>query len=344
MEALMTAGAAMLGAPELRFLAELPEYAPERRVGGTISLWGHGSFKHRFMPALVGAWYERFTRHHPGVELDYRMYGTASAIGALYTGAGNLAILGEEISPAAARAFRRARGYPPTGVEIATGSLETDFFDYAHMIFVHRGNPVRGLSLPQLDAVFGAENLRSPHPIRTWDGLGLTGEWAGRRIRPHGWRTDVDFALFFSERVLGYSHRWNSDIREYVHIQRADGSQYDHGRQILDALAGDHSGIAISNIRYQRPEVRVVPLSWSDGGRYVHPTVASLISQEYPLTRLIPAYVDRPPGEPLAPLLREFLRLVLSREGQRDLVRHSGYLPLGPAIRVRELTKLDRRP
>lgn len=330
----------MSEAPELRFLADLPGYEPEQGVSGTISLWGHGSFKHQFMPALVGAWYEQFTRHHPGAELDYRMYGTASAIGALYTGAGNLAILGEEISPAAARAFRRARGYPPTGVEIATGSLETNFFDYAHMIFVHRDNPVRGLSLPQLDAVFGAEHRRSPRLIRYWDGLGLDGEWARRRIQPYGWRTDVDFALFFSERVLGHSHRWNPDIQEYVHQPRADGSQYDHGQQILDALTRDRFGIAISNVRYQRPEVRVVPLSWTDDSAYVHPTVGALISQDYPLTRLIPAYVDRPPGEPLDPLLREFLRFVLSREGQCDLVRHSGYLPLGPAIRARELTKL----
>src|SRR5207244_11862170 len=92
----------------------------------------------------------------PGVKFVYKMYGTASAIGALATGAGNVALLGEEISPDAAVMFKRARGYAPTGIQVATGSLDVNFFDYAHMVFVHRDNPVTKLTIAQLDAIFGA--------------------------------------------------------------------------------------------------------------------------------------------------------------------------------------------
>lgn len=129
-------------APAVRFVDALPQYAPADKVSGTITLWGHGSFKHDFMGPLVNRWIVAFHNLQPDVQFVYKMYGTASAIGALYTGAGNLAILGEEISPEAALAFRRAKGYAPTGIPIATGSLDVNFFDYAHMIFVHRDNPI----------------------------------------------------------------------------------------------------------------------------------------------------------------------------------------------------------
>lgn len=319
-------------AAQSRTIESLPSYAATEKVSGTISLWGHGSFKHDFMRKLADAWIAGFREHHPDVRFEYRMYGTASAVGALYTGVGNIAILGEEISPAAVRSFVRAKGYPPTDISIATGSVDVNFFDYAHMVFVHKDNPIDRLSLDQLDAVFGDEHRRGPRNIRRWGELGLTGEWAEKPIQPYGWKTDVDFALFFRERVLQDSHRWNSQIREYVHKKRADGSQYDHGQQILDALAADKFGIAVSNLRYANPQVKALALGWKHGGPYYEATAANLISQDYPLVRIIPAIIDRAPGQPVEPAVREFLRYVLSREGQRALVTHSGYLPLGQDI------------
>ena len=324
----------------LHHAALLPDYEPFETVRGEISLWGHGSFKHEFMGRLVGTWLAEFNRFHPDVALDYRMYGTASAIGALYSGAGNLAILGEEISPAALRAFRRARGYSPTGVTIATGSVRTNFFDYAHMVFKHRSNPLAGLTVQQLDGIFGTECRQGGPLIRTWGELGLGGEWAHQRIRLHSWRTDVDFALFFSERILRYSHRWNPGVAEYVHATREDGSQYDHGEQILDALARDRYALAISNIRYAGPQVSLVPLAWGAGEPFCVPTIDSLVSRAYPLTRVIPAYVDRDPTRPFPQPVGEFLRFILSRQGQTSLVLHSGYLPVSPRAQAQEMEVL----
>jgi phosphate transport system substrate-binding protein len=329
------AASARSDASVTRFVDSLPPYTPHEKVSGTIRLWGHGSFKHDFLGKLVRTWIDEFKRLQPEVEFENRMYGTASAIGALYTGAGNLAILGEEINPAAAIAFQRAKRYPPTGIQVATGSLDSNFFDYAHMIFVHRDNPVEGLTVAQLEAVFGTEHKRGPRNIRSWEGLGLTGEWRGRRIQPYGWRIDEDFALFFREAVLEGSHRWNVDLKEFVHVTRPDGSLYEHGAQILDALAQDRFGIAISNVRYANAQVKSLALASREGGPHYAATEANLIAQKYPLTRIIPAFIDRVPGEPLDPKLREFLRYLLSRGGQRALLTQSDYLPLGAdAIRA----------
>jgi phosphate transport system substrate-binding protein len=326
--------------PALRFVDELPLYRPRDKVAGTVTLWGHGSFRRDFMGKLVNRWIATFQRGQPDVKFEYRMYGTASAIGALYTGAGNVAILGEEISPDAAAAFRRAKGYAPTGIEIATGSLDVNFFDYAHMVFVHRDNPLKAITVAQLEAIFGTEHARGPRNIRTWGEAGIGGEWAGRRIRPYGWKVDEDFALFFREAVLADSHRWNPEVKEYVHVTRADGTQYDHGAQILDALARDRDGIAISNVRYANPDVRALAIAAEPDAPAYAPTHASLIAQDYALTRIIPAFIDVPPGGAPEPAVREFLRFVLSREGQQALLEESGYLPLGTEAIRKQLVKL----
>ncbi len=334
------AAAAPARAPETAFVDALPVYVPQGQVSGTIRLWGHGSYRRNFMGNVLNRLITRFHELQPGVRFENRMYGTASAVGALSLGAGDIALLGEEISPQAALEFRRARGYAPTEFQVATGSLDVNFFDYAHMIFVHRDNPLAQLSLAQLEAVFGTEGRMGSAPLRTWGDLGLTGEWADKPIQPYGWKVDEDFALFFRERVLGDSHRWNPAIKEYVHVIRADGTQYDHGQQIMDALAADRYGIAISNIRYANPDVRTVALSWQAAGPAVQADKATLIAQQFPLVRVIPAFIDRAPGKPVEPAVREFLRFMLSREGQQALVEETGYLPIDAAIIARQLAEL----
>lgn len=324
---------------QARDLDSLPHYRPQQQVSGTIRLWGHGSFKADFMGRLFRAWTDGFRKYQPKVRFENDLYGTASAIGALYTGAGDIAILGEEISPAATAAFERAKHHPPLGIEVATGSLDVPFFDYAHVVFVNKDNPIAHLSLRQLDAIFGAEHRRGPRNIRTWGQLGLTGSWANHRIQPYGWR-DLDFSLFIQGAVLGGSHRWNDDLKDFAHLRRPDGSVVDPGQQILDALAGDRYGIAISNWRYANPRVKAVALARADGGPYYAATKANLISQRYPLTRIVPAFIDGVPGRPVDSKVREFLRYVLSREGQQAIPRESGYLPLSVAAARAQLRKL----
>jgi phosphate transport system substrate-binding protein len=320
-------------------LESLTHYQRQQNVSGVIRIWGHGSPKHDFMGQLMKAWEEGFRKFQPAVQIENRMYGTASAIGALYTGAADLAILGEEIHAPAAAAFERVNHYPPLGIEIATGSLDVRNFDYAHVFFVHEENPLSQMTLTQLDAIFGSEHRRGPHNIRTWGELGLRGEWASKPIAPYGWRLDDDFATYLQDALLVGSHKWNCDLREFKHINNPDGSIYDHGQQILDALAKDRYGIAVSNLRYMNPQVKPLALAISDGEPYFAATKENLIQRKYPFTRIIPAFINRAPGRPVDPKVKEFLRYILSYEGQ-EIVRKGGYLPLNAASIREQLKKL----
>jgi phosphate transport system substrate-binding protein len=331
-------------APTYAFSREsggLPSYRPDRRVAGAIRLWGHGSPTHDFMGKLVRSWEGGFAKYQPNITFEHRMYGTASSLGALYAGVGNLAIRGEEIHSFEVSAFERVFHYPPLEIDIATGSLDVRNMDFAHVFFVHKDNPISKLTLPQLDAIFGYEHRRGLGDIRTWGELGLRGEWADKPINLYAWKLDDDFMSYLQGAVLAGSHEWKCNIKEFAHIYRPDGSIYDSGKQILDALANDRFGIAVSNLRYGNATVKPLALAVQDGGPYYEATKENLIQQRYPLTRIIPAYVNRAPGRPLDPPVREFLRYILSREGQEDITREGGYLPLSDEVVREQLKKLQ---
>jgi phosphate transport system substrate-binding protein len=324
-----------------QLVASLPSYQPEAQVSGVVRLWGHGSFSRPFMRLLVARWKQGFGRFHPNAEIVEDTYGTSSAIPALALGAGDLSILGEEILPEAIDTFVRVKHYPPFGINIATGSVDVRNFDYAQMFFVHKDNPLAKLTLAQLDAIFGAEHRRSSANIRTWGQLGLSGEWADKPITPYGWRTDDSFGFYLEQTLLAGSHRWNPRLREFAHILRPDGSIYDHGQQSIDALAKDKYGIAVSNIRYAGPEVKALAVSESQGSPAYEATAENLVYERYPLSRQIPAYLDRVPGQPIDPKVKEFLRYILSREGQQAILEDGRYLPLSPSVVTEQLKKLE---
>lgn len=334
-----------LGSPHLTadtdYVGRLPGYEPKRRVSGTIRIWGHGSFRRNFMGKLFETWQHDFKKFHPDIELENRMYGTASAVGALYSGAGDIAILGEEIHPKAAAVYEQVMGCPPFQIDVATGSLDVRNFDYAHVFFVHKDNPLDKLTLQELDAVFGAEHRRGKNNIRTWGGLGLRGPWATKRIRPYGWKLDDDFALYLQATLLKGSHRWNNDIVEFGHVNRPDGTTYDHGQQILDALARDPYGIAVSSHYYKNDGVKALALALDAAGPFVKATRVTLIDRTYPFTRIIPAIVNKPPGGTLDAKVAEFLRYLLSREGQQALLSENGYLPLSQKALAEQLKKVE---
>src|SRR6266849_3918713 len=284
---------------ESKIAESIPRYQPEQTVSGVIRLWGHGNVKLPWLKQLVGFWEDGFRRYQPGVRIQSELHGTSSAIPALFTGVGDIAILGEEIDPAAAAAFEKVKHYPPLGIEILTGSLDVRNFDYAQMFFVHRDNPISKLTLAQLDAIFGHEHRRGLENIRTWGQLGLKGEWANKPITPYGWKIDDSFGIFLEAALLKGSHRWNCALKEHAQIYRPDGTIYDHGQQILDALAKDRYGIAVSNLRYINPEVRPLALAANDGEPYYEATKENLIQRKYPFTRIILAVINIAPGHPV---------------------------------------------
>ena len=329
--------------PEQRALDGLPDYHPLQQVTGTIRLWGHGAPVLDFMGQLVKSWEEEFQRYQPGIRFEYDMYGTASAMGALYTGKGDIAILGQEIYPFEVLAFEQVKHYPPLEIEIATGSVDVRNFDYAIGVFVNQKNPLAHMTLEQIDKAFAWHEGGKAANIETWGQLGLTGAWANRPVHLYGWFESDVFSTFVERTALHGSHKWRCGMKQYAHIHNADGTIYDSGQQILDDLSKDPYGLALSNVRYMKPADAVKPLARgrSASGPFYAATKETLINRQYPLGRIIPAEIDRVPGQPVDPKVKEFLRYILSRQGQAAIVRNGKYLPMQPGAARHELEKLN---
>jgi phosphate transport system substrate-binding protein len=313
------------------------------RLSGTIRIWGHGAFANRvdFIEGLVRAWEEGFQQSQPGVRFENHLNGTAAAIGSLCAGVGDLALMGREIWPYEIAAFRETYGYDPTGIDVLTGSFAVRNHDFALVVFVNRSNPLAGLTLRQLDAVFSADQRRGGPPARTWGDLGLGGEWKDRPIHRYGWPIERGFAEYFEEVVFAGARKWNPELHEMPDTPGTRGGATDGGQKVLDALAADPEGIGYSSLLYQQAEVKPLALG-PDAGSLVMPSPPTVLDHSYPLTRMITIYLNRPKNQPVDPKLAAFLRYVLSREGQ-DLVgkKGGGYLPILPAFAAAELKKLE---
>lgn len=324
---------------------DLPSpYHPNRAVAGTIRIWGHGAYdrKRDFIGAVVNAWERGFQHYQPGVHFENHLVGTAAAIGSLYTGRGDLALMGREIWPPEIAAFKEVFGHPPTGVDVVTGSFDVRNRDYALVVFVHRGNPIRGLTLAQIRALFAAPDTAAAHPARTWGDLGLAGAWRDRPIHLYGLPISRGFARFFEQRVFDGAELWRPSLREFADLKSSKGGATDGGQRMLDAMADDSDGIGYAGLLYHNPDVRPVALAGRAGEPYIQPTRDSVMNHSYPLTRMVTMFFNRVPGKPVDPKLREFLRYVLSRQGQQAVVRDGrGYLPILAPAAARELEKLN---
>jgi phosphate transport system substrate-binding protein len=321
-----------------------PRYHSRGELAGTIRIWGHGAYDSNrdFIGALVRAWEQGFQQFEPNVRFENHLVGTAAAIGALYTGRGDLALMGREIWPPEVAAFEEVFGYPPTGVDVATGSFDVRNRDYALVVFVHQGNPIGGLTLAQLRSIFAVPEGPDAHAARTWGDLGLRGPWRNRPIHRYGLSISRGFARFFEQRVFGSSELWQPSLRQFADRKGSKGGATDGGQRMLDAMAGDPDSIGYAGLLYHNSNVRPVALAESAGAPYVAPTPASVMDHTYPLTRMVTMFLNRPPGGPVDPRLREFLRYVLSRQGQQAVARYGrGYLPILAPAAARQLEKLN---
>lgn len=321
-----------------------PAYRPRRQVSGEISIWGHGSYGAHtdFVEGLTRAWQDGFRRHHPDVVFENRLHGTASAIGALYADAGDVAFLGREIWAPEIDAFREVRGYEPTGIDVMTGSYDVRNKGYAISVFVHKDNPIERLDLAQLEAIYGVDRRRGHPPVHTWGDVGVADPaWRDRPVRPHGLPIARGFADFFQTAVFKGARKWHPELREFPDAPGSRGGETDGGYRMVRAMAEDPSAIGYAGMLYPHPALKAVPLAREPGGVAVPPTLESVADHSYPLTRLITMFIDRKPGQPADPKVEEFLRYILSEEGQQAILDHGqGYLPLPADAAMREAAKL----
>lgn len=323
----------------LQFATLFPCVAQPSQQEKPIRIWGHGALGHDYIGSLVIKWESGFRKLHPDVEFDNELHGTASAIGSLYTGTGDIAIMGREIWPVEVEAFTDVHHYPPLGIQIVTGSLNLRNKDFALAVFVNHQNPIKHLSQQQLARIFGAEQ----EPVKTWGELGLTGEWTNRPVHLFGFEISRGFGYYFEQRIFNGSAKWNVNLVELGDIKQPDGSLLDAGQRIVDAIGADPDAIGYSSLLYKAPDIRPVPIG-VDAGPFLLPTRESVANHSYLLTRTITAYIDRPPGMDADPKVVAFLRYILSPEGQKDVVEDRGYIPLSDALARIEAAKLGRSP
>lgn len=302
---------------------------------GVIRSWGNEE-----IAGLLTRWQAEYQKSHPGIHFENKLMGPASAMAGIYTGVADLSWMGHEIRTEESMGFEWVFQYKALGIEIATASLDKYDHGAQLVIFVHRDNPLTKLSLAQVDGIFGNEHRHGGSNIRTWGDLGLTGEWARRPIHPYGYDAETEAASFFRQTVLSGSYKWNCDLKSFRDDQRADGKLIDAAPQILAAIAADRDGIAYAKLRFATAGVKALALS-ADGETYFSPSRETVQRRTYPITRAVSVYVNRDPGRPVDPKAKDFLRYVLSREGQESVEREGGYLPLPTDVAAAQLRKLE---
>ena len=336
-------------------LSGLPKYQPKQKVSGTIRMWGSNYITDGF---LGGYWEAAFRKLHPEVKFDFHMKTTLAAVPSLIFGVSDLGI-GRKITFAEQELFERYTDRSPVEIEIATGSYDVPGWQPGYGVVVQKDNPLTKITMEQLDGVFGAERAggwdgtswrpnwaRGPEKnIRTWSQLGLTGEWADKPINVYGLTLRYHQATEISDRVLKASDKWNERLKIYANFVSKAGKLE---RGMNEDLAADKYGIGIvaaptTNLTggASQPTQKVLAVAAKDGGPYIPYTLDTLQNRTYPLYDRIFAYTDREQGKPMNPAVLEFLRFVLSQEGQAEVMRDGKYLPLTAEVANAQLRKLE---
>jgi len=336
-------------------LSGLPKYQPKQKVSGTIRLWGSNYITDGF---LGGYWEAAFKKYHPDVTFDFNMKTTLAAVPSLVFGVSDIGI-GRKLTFAEQELFERYKDRPPVEIELATGSYDVPGWQPGYGIVVHKDNPLTQLTLKQLDGIFGAERAggwegtswrpnwgRGPEEnIRTWGQLGLTGAWADKPINVYGLNLRYHQATEISDLLLKASDKWNERLRIYANYVSASGRLE---RGLNEDLAKDRYGISYIAApttklggQEAQPELKILRIARADGGPYVEYSLDTLHDRSYPLYSRIYAYTDRAPGQPMNPAVPEFLRFVLSQEGQAEVMRDGKYLPLTAEVAHAQLKKLE---
>jgi len=281
----------------------LPSYETLGGLSGEITSIGESTTTN--VVARIAA---KFRRMYPDVTLQITACQISNGPAALLEGRANIVPMNRPLTPEEVQSFTKKYGYPPTEIKIAADALA---------IYVEKGNPVPGLTLGQLDGIFSRTQRRGLSPIETWGQIGLTAEWADRRITLYGYGPYDGAHQIFQQRVL--------DGGKFRLSLRIEGG----GSSIAQGVAANPGAIGFASIFFACKRVRLVPLAGADGQFYV-PTKENVHSHRYPLSRFLYICVNKPPRQPLGGPTAEFLRFLLSREGQQ-IVADGGNIPLDAA-------------
>ena len=295
--------------------SKIVSYQAVGGVAGNISSVGSDTLNN-----LMTFWSEKFNKFYPNVKIQVEGKGSSTAPPALISGTSQLGPMSRPMKNSEIDEFEKKFGYKPTVVRVAVDSLA---------VFVNKDNPIECLSLQQVDGIF-SKSRRSGYKedVKTWGQVGLKADWADRPISLYGRNSASGTYGFFKEHVLG-----NGDYKDEVKEQPGSAS-------VVQSVTVDRFGIGYSGIGYTTPGVRPVAISKEQGGACVEANAQNAYSGKYPIARFLYVYVNKPSGKPLDPITQEFLKMVLSKEGQEAVVK-DGYFPLPLAVLEEDLKKID---
>ena len=316
--AMTMTGAALFNATAAQAAAKvdpgLPEYQKASGISGNLSSVGSDTLAN-----LMTLWAEGFKRFYPNVNIQIQAAGSSTAPPALTEGTSNFGPMSRRMKDNELAAFEARFGYKPTAVPVAIDALA---------VYVHKDNPITGLSIPDVDAIFSSTlKCGGSKNIDTWGKAGLSGAWTNRDIQLFGRNSVSGTYGFFKKKSL-----CKGDFKNTVNEQPGSAS-------VVQSVATSVNGIGYSGIGYKTSSVRAVPLSKKEGGPLIEATSETAVTGDYPLSRYLYMYVNKAPNKPLSPLDREFVKLILSKAGQEVVVK-DGYIPLPAAVVEKQLSKL----
>ncbi len=293
----------------------LTAYQAVSGVSGNISSIGSDTLNN-----LMTLWAESFNKFYPNAKIQIEGKGSSTAPPALISGTAQLGPMSREMKGTEVDAFEKKYGYKPTPIKTSVDALA---------VFVNKDNPVKCLSIAQVDAIFSKSRRHGgKEDIKTWGQLGLTGDWASKPLSLYGRNSASGTYGFFKEHSLK-----NGDFKDEVKEQPGSAS-------VVQGVTVDRYGIGYSGIGYATAGVRAVPLSEKEGGKCVDATADNAYSGSYPLARFLYVYVNKAPGKGLDPLTREFVKLMVSKQGQEAVIK-DGYFPIPASIAKEELAKVQ---
>ncbi len=292
----------------------LPAYDPVAALSGSIRSVGSDTLGHE-----MTLWSKAFESLYPDVKIHVEAAGSATAPGALLKGASQFGPMSRPMTAEESAAFEAKYGYKVSRFRVAVDALA---------VYVNKDNPIPCLTLPQLSGIFSS-NRKAPGSVnvRTWGDLGLTGDWAGRPITLYSRNTLSGTYEYFRETAL-----YGGDYKPGIKL--LPGSE-----AVVQSVAGDKFAIGYSGIGYKTDGVRTVPLASHYGGTCYDAAAEPTLSGKYPIARYLYVYVNKKPAQALDPLRAEFIKYILSKDGQEQTEK-GGFYSITNEIREQELTKL----
>jgi phosphate transport system substrate-binding protein len=295
--------------------AKLPDYQAVSGISGNLSSVGSDTLAN-----LMTFWAEDFKRFYPNVNIQIQAAGSSTAPPALTEGTSNLGPMSRKMKDKEIDAFEGKNGYKPTAIPVAIDALA---------VYVNKDNPIKGLTIPQVDAIMSSTRTCGyDKDITSWGQLGLTGDWATKTIQLYGRNSVSGTYGFFKDEAL-----CKGDYKSNVNEQPGSAS-------VVQSVTSSLNGIGYSGIGYKTSGVRAVPLAKKAGDAFIEANNENALNGTYPLTRFLYIYVNKEPEAPLGPLEQEFIKMVLSKTGQRTVIK-DGYIPLPASVAEKALESIQ---